>query len=125
MAEGLAQVHLGTEFIAASAGFRSNALHPLAVRVMAEEGIDISGLPSRAVRDIDMSGVEIVVNLCFNEIAPMVAGRLKRYDWPVPDPIKGPPGEEALLERFRQSRDNMARRIQKLAAEYKQPAMSV
>jgi arsenate reductase len=124
MAEGLAHSILGPEWIAASAGFKSNSVHPLAVRVMSEQGIDISSLPSRAVRDVDMNGIEMVVNLCFNEIAPMVAGRLKRYDWPVPDPMKGPGGEEDILSRMRMARDSMSKRMQRLAADFKQPALA-
>lgn len=124
MAEGLAHSILGPEWIAASAGFKSNSVHPLAVRVMSEQGIDISSLPSRAVRDIDMNGIEIVVNLCFNEIAPMVAGRLKRYDWPVPDPMKGPGAEEEILGRMRMARDSISKRMQRLAADFKQPALA-
>jgi arsenate reductase len=124
MAEGLASKYLGGDYIAASAGFKTGSIHPLAIQVMAEEGLDISGLPSRAVRDLDMTGVEIAVNLCFNEIAPMVAGRLKRYDWPVPDPVKGGGDEAALLARFRQARDSITRRLQKLAEEIRRPALA-
>jgi arsenate reductase len=125
MAEGLAQQALGRGFVVASAGFRGSCLNPMALKVMSELGIDISPIPSRSLRDLDTGGAELAINLCYNEMAPILAGRIRRLDWPVPDPAKGGGGEEEQLERFRAARDILSKRLQDLAKELRQPSLAV
>ncbi|EQD43383.1 Protein-tyrosine phosphatase, low molecular weight, partial [mine drainage metagenome] len=64
MAEGLARALLGSDVDVLSAGSRPSKVNPYAVEVMAELGIDISAQRSKAVGEIDPSGLDAVVTLC-------------------------------------------------------------
>lgn len=119
MAQALLLRALGGGFAILSAGHKGQAVHPMAVKAMQELGLDISGHVGRALRELDVLEVEMTINLCFGEPGPIVPGRLKRLDWPTPDPLKGSGDDEALLQRFRSARDALAKRADKLAAELK------
>ncbi len=64
MAEGLARAAFGDRVPVASAGSHPTGLNPLAVKALAELGIDISGQRSKSVDSIDPSTVGLVVTLC-------------------------------------------------------------
>jgi len=122
LAEALLRQALGGAHVVRSCGHKGLGLHPLALKAAQELGLDLGSHVSRSLRETDVLSVEMTINLCFGEPGPMVPGRLKRMDWPTPDPLKGPAGDEALLERIRAARDALARRVEKLAAELKAPA---
>jgi arsenate reductase len=119
MAEALLKRALGDSHTVRSAGHRSVPVHAMAVRVMQEIGLDISAHGSKALREVDTLEVEMTVNLCFGEPGPLLPGRIKRRDWPTPDPLKGSTDEEAVLTRFRAARDQLMKRSEGLAAEIK------
>ena len=64
MAEGLARQRWGARLSVQSAGSEPATVNPLAVRVMAECGIDISGHVSKGVETISAASVDTVVTLC-------------------------------------------------------------
>lgn len=119
MAQALLQRALGPGFDVISAGHKGAPVHPLAAKALLELGLDISGHVGKSLRETDVLDVEMTINLCFGEPGPMVPGRLKRLDWPTPDPLKGPADDEAVLQRMRNARDALAKRVDKLAAELK------
>ena len=118
MAEGLARALLGSDVDVLSAGSRPSKVNPYAVEVMAELGIDISAQRSKAVGEIDPSGLDAVVTLCAEEVCPVLPGQVRRLHWPIPDPASGDPGLAAqdMLARFRDARDQIRERIASLAA---------
>lgn len=119
LAEALLRQHLGPAFIVRSCGHKGLGVHPLAVQAGREMGLDLGAHISRSLRELDVMGVEMTINLCFGEPGPMVPGRLKRLDWPTLDPLKGPSDDAALLGRIRAVRDNLSKRAEKLALELK------
>ena len=110
MAEGLARTILGDAAEVQSAGSVPSRVHPLAVQVMAEIGIDISGQASKSVETIDPAGVDTVITLCAEEVCPVFLGKTERLHWPLPDPIAAATESERLA-RFRAVRDELERRI--------------
>jgi arsenate reductase len=109
MAEGLARARFGDRVRVQSAGSAPSRLNPVAVEVMAEIGIDISGQSSKSVETIDPATVDTVVTLCAEEVCPVFLGQARRLHWPLPDPAAAPP--DARLEKFREVRDEIARRL--------------
>jgi arsenate reductase len=111
MAEGIARQLAGDRLRVRSAGSAPSRVHPLAVRALAEIGIDISGSRSKSVDEIDPATVDTVITLCAEEVCPVYLGTARRLHWPLPDPAGHDESEEASLERFRAVRDALRRRI--------------
>jgi arsenate reductase (thioredoxin) len=118
MAEGIARRLAGDRLRVASAGSTPSRLNPLAVRALAEIGIDISGQRSKSVDEIDRTGVDTVITLCDEEVCPVYLGQARRLHWPFPDPAGHDEPEEESLDRFRLVRDELRRQLAEwLAAE--------
>jgi len=84
-------------------------VHPEVVEVMKEEGIDLSAsTPQKLTEDLTR-GAQVLVTMGCGEECPYVPG-LKVEDWPVEDP-KGKP-----VERVREIRDEIRRRVEDLLA---------
>jgi arsenate reductase len=109
MAEGLARELLGPGVEALSAGSAPTSVNPSAIRALAEIGIDIGHHQSKSVDEIDLHGIDLIVTLCAEEVCPVVPGGIRRLHWPMPDPAAGP--SESALDRFRDVRDELRRRI--------------
>ncbi len=114
MAEGLARARFGTRVSVESAGSRPFRVNPLAVEVMGELGIDISGHRSTSVSSVDHAGVGTVVTLCAEEICPAFLGAADRVHWPIEDPASATGSRTERLQRFRRVRDEIARRLETL-----------
>jgi arsenate reductase (thioredoxin) len=112
MAEGLARALGGGRVEVWSAGIAPKGVHPLAVRAMAERGIDISGQSSK-----DLSAVprdpDVVITLCDNaaDRCPAFPGRVRRIHWSLPDPAAVSGTEEEKLRAFRESRAEIEARL--------------
>ena len=113
MAEGLARQILGERAEVSSAGSDPTPVNAHAVEAMAEIGVDITGQHSKSVDTIDLSGLDLVVTLCAEEVCPVVPSRVRRLHWPIPDPAGEVPGEP--LARFRAARDLIQEKIAALA----------
>lgn len=114
MAEGLARARFTGRARVQSAGSHPSAVHPLAVQVMAEVGIDISGQRSRSVDTIDPATVDQVVTLCAGEVCPAFLEATPHLHWPLPDPAAATGSEGDRLARFRAVRDEIAARLRGL-----------
>ena len=114
MAEGLARARFADTVRVQSAGSAPATVNPLAVRVMAELGIDIAGQWSKRVDAIDPATVDTVVTLCAEEVCPAVARPVTRLHWALPDPAAATGSEGERLERFRAVRDEIAARLRGL-----------
>lgn len=115
MAEGWLRHLSGGWVEAASAGTEPKGLHPLAVRVMAERGVDLSGHRSKPLTEVAEEAFDLVVTVCdrARQACPTFPGA-RTLHWDVPDPaaVDGP--EEAVLRAFRDVRDELERRVQAL-----------
>lgn len=114
MAEGWARHLLPSSVQVFSAGSRPTTLDPLAVKVMAEEGVDIAGQRAKGLDQIPMDQIELVVTLCSEEQCPALPASLKREGWALPDPAAGP--EAQREESFRRARDEIRKRLGCLVA---------
>ena len=114
MAEGLARARFADTARVQSAGSAPAAVNPLAVQVMAELGIDISGQWSKSVDAIDPATVDTVVTLCADEVCPAFARPVTRLHWALPDPAAAAGSGSERLERFRAVRDEIAARLRGL-----------
>ncbi len=112
MAEGFARA-LGAGTVAAfSAGSRpAERVHPLALRLMRERGIDLAGRVPKGLAELP-AGVEwdTIVSMGCGDACPSLPAR-QRVDWQVPDPQ--PMSEEA----FRQVRDRIESLVRALLEE--------
>jgi arsenate reductase len=114
MAEGLINEYLGDEWEAVSAGTRpSGYVHPLAIEVMAELGIDISGGRSKsaeAFHDVDLDRVITVCDdAARNCPAWLGQGKVKHIGFP--DPAAADGDEQERVAVFRQVRDEIQERV--------------
>lgn len=117
MAEGLARRHFGAAVLVQSAGSRPSHVHPLALEAMAEVGINLATHASKHVDTIDPATVDTVVTLCAEEVCPVFLATARRLHWPLSDPAGAPDApHDVLLDRFRATRDELARRIEALDA---------
>ena len=89
-------------------------MNPLAIRVLAEIGIDASGQHSKSVGDIPPDGVDAVVTLCAEEECPLFPGQAVRLHWGLSDPAAAGGSREERLDAFRKTRDDLRRRIEGL-----------
>ena len=107
MAEGLINVRLGDRYQAYRAGTEPAEVHPLAVRGMAELGINISGQRSKHVREFLGQEFDFVVTLCdrARETCPFFPGTREYLYMSFPDPAAVEGTEEERLEAFRRVRD--------------------
>ncbi|MBI5439605.1 MAG: arsenate reductase ArsC [Deltaproteobacteria bacterium] len=120
MAEGWLR-HLGHErFMALSAGTDPQGLNPLAVQVMAEAGVDISGQRSKSVDEFLGRDIDVLITVCgeARESCPMFIGKVReRRHWPLPDPAKAQGAPSEVLVVFRRVRDDIRRRVEELLSE--------
>jgi arsenate reductase len=110
LAEGIARSLAPAGVKISSAGSAPSRLNPLAVRALAEIGIDASSQYSKSVNDIPPDDVEAVITLCAEEECPVFLGKARRYHWGLPDP--GGATDDEKLQAFRGVRDELRRRLE-------------
>jgi arsenate reductase len=114
MAEGIARSLAPASVKISSAGSRPSRLNPLAVKALAEIGLDISKQCSKSVDDIPPGDVDTVVTLCAEEVCPVFLGQALRVHWSLPDPAGAGKSDEEQLQAFRDVRDELRRRLSKV-----------
>ena len=109
MAEGWLRALAGDRFEAASAGTEATRVHPLAIRAMAEAGVDIAGHASKTLERFVAEPWDWVVTVCdaANERCPVFPARTTRVHWSFDDPSRAVGGEEERLAVFRRVRDEI------------------
>ena len=119
IAEGFARALTGDRAEVRSGGTQPKGLHPLAVRVMAERDIDISGQASRAIEPAALQQALVVITLCGDaeETCPATPAAVRRLHWPLPDPARAEGTLEERLSVFREVRDDIEQRVQALVGE--------
>ncbi len=115
LAEGIARQLAPPGISVMSAGSNPWRVHPVAVQVLAEQGIDISEARARSVDEIPIEDADLVVTLCVEEVCPRVPPEVRRLHWPLADPAEAI-GEGEMLHRFRETRDLLREKIAALFA---------
>ena len=128
LAEGILQKALGDDYNVQSAGSRpAGFVHPLAIRVMEEIGIAISGHRSKPLEEFLKQPVETVITVCGNadQACPMFPGQVNRYHWGFDDPAHASGTEVEKLAVFRRVRDEIKKVFEAYAAGRRDQAKSV
>jgi arsenate reductase len=113
MAEGFLRAFAGDRFEVASAGTRATDVHPHAITVMREVGIDISTHASKSVEDVGEEW-DVVVTVC-DASCPVPPRSGLKLRWKVPDPSLARGTDAERLEVFRRARDSIGSRVRLLA----------
>jgi arsenate reductase len=116
IAEGLLRDMADDRFDVFSCGTHPSRVHPNAIAVMEEWGIDISNHTSDDINDYLDKGINIVISVCdhANKLCPIFPGDVQRIHWSVDDPFRGWSQEASQLDNFRETRQDLKIRIQKL-----------
>jgi arsenate reductase (thioredoxin) len=119
MAEGLLRALASDRYEVASAGTEATRVHPLAIRVMDELGIDLRTHRSKTLETLRPEGWDHVITVCdsANERCPVFAARTTRRHWSFEDPSAATGSEEERLAVFRRVRDAIAARLRGWLAE--------
>jgi arsenate reductase (thioredoxin) len=118
MAEGLLRARGGERYAVFSAGTHPRNVHPMAIQVMREIGIDISEAAGHRAKSLDefagQPPMDLVVTVCDDaaEECPYFPGARRQEHWGFPDPSVVSGTEEERLAAFRSVRDAIARRIE-------------
>jgi arsenate reductase len=121
--------HIGEGFLRAALGDFANVqsagsnpagyVHPLAIKVMAEAGIDISVHRSKHLNEFLKQPVHTVITVCgkADQACPIFPGQVERHHWPFDDPAHATGTESEQLAVFRRVRDEIRRKFEAYAAE--------
>lgn len=114
MAEGVLRTLAGDRFEVASAGTEARGMHPLAVRAMAEVGVDVAGQTSKTLDRYLGAPWDYVVTVCdgANETCPIFPGATTRLHWSFENPSTARGTEADRLAVFRRVRDEITARIE-------------
>jgi protein-tyrosine-phosphatase/DNA-binding transcriptional ArsR family regulator len=98
---------------AASAGSHPKPVHPHAVRVMRERGVDLAGRRSKHLSEFSGRRFDYVISLCdrVREICPEFPGGPELIHWSIPDPAREPGSDEGALPAFERCAAELSARI--------------
>lgn len=117
MAEGLANAFHGDVLEAVSAGSRpAGWVHPLAIRAMADIGVDIHEARSKSAEGFLDQPFDVVVTVCDSAAkdCPLWPGAKRIEHWPIEDPSFGDDDRDTRYERFIETRNELEKRIDAL-----------
>jgi arsenate reductase (thioredoxin) len=120
MAEGILRQAAGDFLNVESAGSKpSGYVHPLAIKALAEIGIDISQHRSKSMTEFLQQPVETVITVCGNadQVCPHYPGQVDRFHWPFDDPAHATGTEDEILAVFRRVRDEIKVKFEAYATE--------
>lgn len=127
LAEGILRAAAGDLLNVQSAGSKpAGYVHPLAIQLMKEIGIDISEHRSKHLNDFLEQPIETVVTVCGNadQACPMFPGQVNRHHWGFYDPACATGTEEEKLAVFRKVRDEIKMVFEAYAAGRRDQAKS-
>jgi len=123
MAEGFLRAAAGDLFDVASAGSNpAGYVHPQAIEVMREAGIDISQHKSKTLSLFRDRPIDTVITVCgkADEVCPNFPHQQHRHHWGFDDPAHARGSGEAILPEFRRVRDQIQLVFEAFAAGYRQ-----
>lgn len=123
MAEGILRAAAGDLFEVFSAGSKPKGeVHPLALKALAEIGIDASQHTSDHLDRYLDTGITTVITVCGNadQACPAFPGLLNRYHWGFDDPPHAVRAGESELDAFRRVRDQIKGVFEAYAAGYRE-----
>jgi arsenate reductase (thioredoxin) len=110
MAEGILRAAAGDLIDVHSAGSKpAGYVHPKAIQVMKEIGVDLSSHTSKHMNDFLDRKIATVITVCGNadQACPTYPGQANRHHWGFDDPAHAKGTEEEILAEFRRVRDEI------------------
>ncbi len=110
LAEGILHAAAGDWVEVHSAGSKpAGYVHPKAIQVMQEIGIDISDHTSKHMNDFLNRKITTVITVCghADQACPLFPGQVNRHHWGFDDPAHAQGTEEEILNEFRRVRDQI------------------
>jgi len=123
LAEGILRHAAGDLFEVHSAGSKpAGYVHPKAIEVMKEIGLDISGHTSKHMSEFLDQKITTVITVCGNadQACPMFPGQVNRYHWGFDDPAQSKGTDEEVLRVFRSVRAQIKLVFEAYAAGYRE-----
>lgn len=113
MAEGLVRYYLGDYVDVESAGTIATSVHPNAIKVMSEIGIDISNQRSKEMEEFTDQDFDMVITVCeeSDSLCPLWIGAGEKIHIGFYDPVKAKGSKEDILNAFRKVRDEMTEKV--------------
>ena len=113
MAEGMLRHYGKDKFEVFSAGLEHSHVHPLAIKTMAESGIDITNQYSKTVNEFLGEDFSYVITVCDSakEHCPVFPGKYNAIHWSIEDPASAVCSESERMKDFRRVRQNIMKRI--------------
>jgi arsenate reductase len=107
MAEGYLRFYAEGRATIYSAGIETHGVNPLAIKVMLEDGIDISNHTSNNVNEYENVDFDLILTVCNNAETncPYFPSKALKFHYNFPDPAKAIGAEEEILNEFRATRD--------------------
>ena len=118
LAEGILRKAAGDLINVQSAGSKpAGYVHPLAIKAMAEVGIDIGAHRSKHLDEFLNQPVHTVITVCgeADQACPVFPGQVNRHHWPFDDPANATGTEAEQMEIFRRVRDEIRRMFEAYA----------
>lgn len=128
MAEGILRAAAGDLIEVHSAGSKpAGYVHPKAIQVLKEIGIDLSAHTSKHMNDFLNRNITTVITVCGNadQACPMYPGQVNRHHWGFDDPAHATGTEEEILQQFRRVRDEIKLVFEAYAAGLKEGSKTV
>jgi len=119
LAEGILRAAAGDLVEVHSAGSKpAGYVHPKAIQVMQEIGLDISGHTSKHMKEFLDRQITTVITVCGNadQACPIYPGQVNRHHWRFDDPAHASGTEEQVLAEFRRVRDEIRKVFEAYAA---------
>ncbi len=114
IAEGLLRRMADDRFEVYSAGSHPSRVHPIAISVMNEVGIDITTHTSDPIDKYFGYGIDYVITLCDNaqQFCPTFPGESKKIHWSIDDPFKSWKNDYKIIGRYRKTRNELHKKIE-------------
>lgn len=113
MAEGFLRSYARHRFTVYSAGLLATVVHPRAISVMREAGIEISHHTSKEIDEDLLKSMDVVITLCTHaeDACPWTPPHLRRLHWPIRDPVGTTGTDEEIMREFRRARDEIREKV--------------
>jgi len=123
LAEAILRRAAGDVIEVASAGSKpAGYVHPMAIEVLKEIGLDASGHHSKHLSEFLEVPVATVITVCGNvdQVCPVFPGQVNRFHWGFDDPAHATGTPEEIRNEFRRVRDQIKLVFEAYAAGLKQ-----
>jgi arsenate reductase len=117
IAEGLLRAMAGDRVQVFSAGSDPTRVHPFALRVLQDEGIDAASQRSKSVNEHVNQRFDYVITLCAEEVCPTFPNAATRLHWELTDPAAAEGSTDEQLAAFQQTVSELKERLARFIPE--------